>query len=151
VNLRGTGYVGRDWRWEELLATEPEGEPLTVRVRIAGLCGYLLSKSVAVRTRAATKDYYDFAYVLIHNREGGPRQAAKTLTSVDLRDAVLDLRATLMEVGGRFARTTDLAAGSYAEQTRLVEPELDEATLRADAVVAVAEFLEALQTGGSNG
>jgi hypothetical protein len=33
----------------------------------------------------------------------------------------------------------------------LVDPELDEPTLRADAVVAVAEFLEALQTDGPNG
>ncbi len=83
VNLRGTGYVARDWRWEELHAAGPEGEPLSVRVRFAGLRGYLLSKSVAVRTRGAAKDYYDFAYVLIHNREGGPRQAAEMLMAGD--------------------------------------------------------------------
>lgn len=144
LNLRGTGYVARDWQWEELGAPGPDGEPLSVRVRFAGLRGYLLSKAVAARTRGAGKDYYDFAYVLIHNREGGPRQAAELLMGSDLREAVVDLRATLDEVGARFLRPGDFAATSYAEQMRLVEPELDETTLRTDATVAVAEFLDAL-------
>lgn len=59
ANLRGTGYVARDFAWEELSGELADGTQVTVRVRFAGLEGYLLSKCVAARTRAATKDYYD--------------------------------------------------------------------------------------------
>jgi hypothetical protein len=58
-NLRGTGYVSRDFAWEELKGELADGTGVAVRGRFAGLVGYLLSKCVAVRTRAATKDYYD--------------------------------------------------------------------------------------------
>lgn len=75
ANLRGTGYVSRDFAWEGLSGELADGTMVTIRVRFAGLQGYLLSKCVAVRTRAATKDYYDLAYVLLHNRAGGPEQA----------------------------------------------------------------------------
>lgn len=148
VNLRGTGYVARDWQWEELRASGPDGESLSVRVRFAGLAGYLLAKMVAVRTRGAEKDYYDFAYVLIHNRAGGPREAAAALMAGELREAVRELCPTLQEVDARFRSAGDFAARCYAEQMRLVDPGLDEATLRTDAVVAVAEFIESLEAGG---
>ncbi|HTR73936.1 MAG TPA: hypothetical protein VMH33_01600 [Solirubrobacterales bacterium] len=147
LNLRGTGYVAKDWQYEELHAPGPDGEPLTVKVRFAGLRGYLLSKLVAARTRGKDKDYYDLAYVLIHNREGGPRQAAELLLAGEFRAAVVDLRATLEEIAARFRSPTDFAAQSYSEQMRLVDPELDDATLRTDATVAIAEFLEILLTG----
>lgn len=45
VNLRGTGYVAQDFAWEELSGELTDGTPVTVRVRFAGLQGYLLSKS----------------------------------------------------------------------------------------------------------
>lgn len=150
LNLRGTGYVARDWQWEELRALGPDGELLNVKVRFAGLRGYLLSKVVAARTRGKDKDYYDFAYVLIHNREGGPRQAAELLSAGEFHDAVVDLRATLEEIGARFRSAADFAARSYAEQMRLVDPELDEATLRTDATVAVGEFLDVLLAGATS-
>lgn len=59
ANLRGTGYVASDFGWEELSGQLADGTHVSVRVRFAGLEGYLLSKCVAVRIRAATKDYYD--------------------------------------------------------------------------------------------
>jgi hypothetical protein len=62
-NLRGTGYVARDFAWEELTGELADGSTAAVRARFAGLEGYLLSKCVAARTRAATKDYYDLVYV----------------------------------------------------------------------------------------
>lgn len=46
VNLRGTGHVERDHH--EYIIHVPEGD---MRVQIAGLSGYLLAKSAAVRTR----------------------------------------------------------------------------------------------------
>lgn len=88
ANLRGTGYVARDFMLRELQGTLADGTPVTVTARFAGLEGYLLSKCVAVRTRAADKDYYDLAYVLAHNHAGGPEQAAHRLLTGALTDAL---------------------------------------------------------------
>lgn len=143
-NLQGTGYVALDWHWEEIESTAPSGESLAVRARFAGLEGYLLSKCAAVRNRAAEKDYYDLPYVLIHNRAGGPQQAAERLLEGELSAAARGMESTFREIGARYDSPNDFAPQCYAAQMRLVEPELDQAMLRADAVVAVAEFIETL-------
>jgi hypothetical protein len=140
VNLRGTGYVARDWAWEEVRAIGPDGSEVSVRVRFAGLEGYLLSKCVAVRTRGLQKDYYDFAFVLLHNRAGGPEAAAAQLRG----GALSVLRHTFVEVRARYVRPNDIGPTSYAEQSIQVDPELDLARLRADAVDVVERFFQAL-------
>jgi hypothetical protein len=144
ANLRGTGYVARDFVWEELSGTMADGTGVSVRARFAGLEGYLLSKCVAVRTRAATKDYYDLVYVLLHNRAGGPEQAAQRLLDGGLADALGALRTTFLEVKERYATTSDSGPRGYAEQALDVEPEADHSLLRADAVDVVQRFIEAL-------
>jgi hypothetical protein len=147
VNLRGTGYVAVDWAWEQLSAMAPDGSEASVRVhvRFAGLEGYLLSKCVAVRTRGLEKDYYDFAFVLLHSRAGGPEPAAAQLREGNLSDALPGLRSTFLEVRERYVRHNDVGPVSYAEQSLQVDPELDPATLRADAVDVVARFFRALE------
>jgi hypothetical protein len=144
VNLRGTGYVATDSAEEELSGHLADGTPVAVHVRFAGLEGYLLSKCVAVRTRGATKDYYDFVYVLLHNRAGGPEQAAQRLLDGELSHALVPLRTTFLEVRERYIKTTDIGPASYAEQALEVEPEADGALLRADAVDVVQRFFAAL-------
>ena len=144
ANLRGTGYVAFDFGWEELAGELADGTQATVRVRFAGLEGYLLSKCIAVRTRAATKDYYDFAYVLLNNRAGGPEQAAERLRAGKLVDAMEPLRTTFLEVRERYVKTTDSGPLGYAEQSLEAEPDADAALLRADAVDAVRRFFSAL-------
>lgn len=52
ANLRGTGFVARDWVEEELERTT-DGETSVRRARFAGLEGYLMAKSYAVRSRGA--------------------------------------------------------------------------------------------------
>jgi hypothetical protein len=143
-NLRGTGYVSRDWAWEELRATLPDGRIIAVEARFARLGGYLLSKCVAARTRGAAKDFYDLAYVLLHNRAGGPREAADAINRGGLRLAIGELRSTLLEIGERYRTPNAVGPSSYAAQMRLVEPDFEEAELRADAVAAVREFLGGL-------
>lgn len=144
ANLRGTGYVARDFEWRELSGRLADGAEVRVRVRLAGLEGYLLSKCVAVRTRAAAKDYYDFAYVLLHNRAGGPEEAATRLEDGQLADALGALRCTFLEVCERYRRPADIGPESYAQQAVQVNPEADKALLRADAVDAVQRFVTAL-------
>lgn len=143
-NLRGTGYVSRDWSWEELSSTLPDGRAIVVAARFARLGGYLLSKCVAARHRGAEKDFYDLAYVLLHNRAGGPKEAAEEIKGGDLRSAVAELRSTLIELRERYRTPNSVGCDAYATQMRGVEPELAEAELRADAVAAVREFIDAL-------
>jgi hypothetical protein len=143
MNLRGTGYVARDWTWVAL-RSNLGGREVLVKARFAKLGGYLLSKCVAARTRGATKDFYDLAYVLLHNRAGGPSEAAGVLADGKLRAAVPVLRSTLLEIAERYRTPNAVGPSGYAEQALLAAPESDEAELRADAVAAVAEFLEAL-------
>jgi hypothetical protein len=144
ANLRGTGYVALDFTWEEIEATLPNGRTVRVRARFAGLEGYLLSKCVAARTRAADKDYYDLPYVLLHNRAGGPAAAAQQLRDGRLAEHLSGLRSTFIELRERYRRTSDRGPACYAEQMQLVEPNADAALLRADAVAAVQEFLDVL-------
>jgi len=114
-----------------------------VRVRFAGLEGYLLSKCVAARTRGATKDYYDLVYVLQHNRAGGPEQAAHRLLNGEFAADLDSLRTTFIEVRERYVKTTDSGPTGYAEQAGEAEPGTDPATLRADAVDVVQRFFTA--------
>jgi len=144
MNLRGTRFVGRDWNWQVLTALSPAGKALTVRARFAGLEGYLLSKCFAARHRGAAKDYYDLAYVLIHNQAGGPREAAKLLREGKFSDQLADLNSIFEEIDARFASSAAYAAASYAAQMQIVDPGLEEGVLRTDATVAVGEFLAAL-------
>lgn len=145
ANLRGTGYVGRDTFERELSATLRDGHVVSVVGRFAGLAGYLLSKAAAVRTRAAEKDYYDFAYVLIHNDAGGPEAAADRLLHERFDQPRQELRSTFIEVRERFRRTSDTGPVAYAAQSALADPAVDELTLRADAVTAVEVFFGRLE------
>jgi hypothetical protein len=141
MNLRGTGYVARDWRWRELTAELDGVGPTTVRARFAGLEGYLLSKCVAARQRGAAKDYYDLAFVLIHNRAGGPSAAAERLRGGQLSAAIPSLRSTLLEVRARFYAPASQGPAGFASQSRLVDFNTPENELRAQAVAAVNEFV----------
>lgn len=144
ANLRGTGFVARDWVEEELSGTI-DGEQVTVMVKYAGLEGYLLAKSFAVRHRGLNRDNYDFVFVLIYNRAGGPANAANLLRSGKFADDVRNARSTFLEIEARFTDANGFGPRSYAEQALLVDPESDSATLRADAVGAVLEFINALK------
>lgn len=144
ANLRGTGYVAHDFTWQQLTGTLANGTTVTVRVRFAGLEGYLLSKCVVARTRAATKDYYDLVYVLTNNQAGGPEQAARKLLTGQLANELPALRSTFTEIAARFTKPTDAGPVGYAEQALQVEPEAEEATMRIDAVDVVQRFIATL-------
>ncbi len=144
ANLRGTGFVARDWVEEELSGTI-DGEDVSVTVRYAGLEGYLMAKAHAVRHRGLDRDCYDLAFVLIYNRAGGPGQAAELLRTGQFAADVRNARVVWREIEARFAAVSAFGPQSYAEQALLVEPGADMADLRQDAVGAVAEFIAGLR------
>jgi hypothetical protein len=147
-NLRGTGYVTADWTVRELTADLPGLDPTTVRVRFAGLEGYLLTKCVAVRYRGKDKDHYDLVFVLIHNRAGGPSAAARLLLDGKLADRLPALRSTFLEVRERFYSVTSPGPKGFAAESARADPSAPEDENRALAVAAVNEFIEDLLAGG---
>ncbi len=140
ANLRGTGYAARDVE-DRQLTSKIGGVLHTVEVNVSGLAGFLLAKIAAAYARRKAKDWYDIAFVLIHNDLGGPDEAAAEILDRfggDLgavRSAVDDLKAN-------FAVPEAQGPTAYVDQMRLDHPELDRKTLAADAVVAVGRFCE---------
>lgn len=143
ANLRGTGFVARDWV-QGLIVRVVDGETVTYQARYAGLEGYLLAKSYATRHRGAEKDYYDLVHVLLYNRAGGPAQAGSQLASGQFADDVRAARNLFREIEARFSEPSDYAAQSYTSQALRVNPEADPAQLAQDAVGAIAEFIATL-------
>ena len=146
VNLRGTGYVREDWHLEELAGRLPDGQTVTVKARFAGLCGYLLAKATALRERGEDKDYYDFVYVLLYNRLGGPGLAAMALRQGVFGEQYRSTRLTRVwqEIADRFETPDRIGAVGYAAQALQADPAGDDSLLRQNAVAAVAEFLDTL-------
>jgi hypothetical protein len=143
VNLRGTGFAARDVVTRTLRGRI--GEDLrVVEVNVTGLAGFLLAKSAAARSRRKTKDWYDVAFVLLHNDAGGPRAAALAVRAAFPDDLVGSVRTALDDLAANFARPGDQGPQAYASQMLVDHPELDGPTLQADAALAVAEFYETL-------
>jgi len=138
VNLRGTGFASRDVARRRLRG-EVDGVEREVEVNVTGLAGFLFAKAAAARARGKAKDWYDVAFVLIHNDEGGVDAAASAVLA-KFSDELPGIRRTLDELASNFHGNTDQGANAYATQMLIDHPESDEATLRADAVVAVAAF-----------
>lgn len=141
ANLRGTGYAARDIEVRQV-SSRIGGVMQTVEVNVAGLAGFLLAKIAAAYSRRKPKDWYDISFVLLHNDAGGPNEAAAAVLdrvgdelNGSIRTAIEDLRAN-------FATPTAQGPVAYADQILLNHPELDRATVAADAVIAVERFSE---------
>lgn len=143
ANLRGTGFASRDVV-VQTLRSKVAGDLRIVDVNVTSLAGFLLAKTAAARSRRKPKDWYDIAFVLQHNDAGGPRAAAAAVLSVFRADLVGAVRNALAELRANFDSPTHQGPLAYASQMILDHPDLSEITLRADAVLAVLEFHEAL-------
>src|SRR5207248_3246847 len=97
VNLRGTGFAARDWELRSLTA-EVGDNPGTVEVRVATLPAYLLAKTHAAYGRGLERDWYDIAYVVLHNNDGGPRPAAARVRATFAQDLVGQTQTALGEL-----------------------------------------------------
>lgn len=143
VNLRGTRFASRDIVVQRLTA-RIGGVVHEAEVNVAGLAGFLLAKVAAAHARRKPKDWYDLAFVLLHNASGGPRAAAEAVRARFGSELGGPVRTALRDLLANFATPDAQGARAYSEQMRLDQSELDTATLAADAVLAVEEFYQAL-------
>lgn len=109
---------------------------------IGGLVPELLC--AAARSRRKPKDWYDIAFVLAHNDVGGPVQAA-ALVSECFGNELNVMRSSLDDLVANFAEPNAQGSIAYQMQMMIDHPDLDATTLRADAVVNVNAFINALR------
>jgi len=143
MNLRGTGFAARDWEIRHFLAETPGGV-VTADVRVATLPAFLLAKAHAAYGRSAEKDWYDIAYVLLHNDQGGPAQAADRVLAVFGDDLVGATATALDELQANFSDAIAQGSSAYARQMNANYPETDVDVLAQDAVAAVEGFVKLL-------
>lgn len=143
VNLRGTGFAAHDVQVHRLTSGDVDSKhPLELNV--VGLAGYLLAKTAAARERRLPKDWYDLAFVLIHNDAGGPSAAAEAVAARFSDDLIGPIRTALEDLAANFADPRAQGPAAYTNQMLLDHPDLNSIELAADAVVAVGAFCELL-------
>ncbi len=142
ANLRGTGIAVRDSIRQPLRAKVGDTW-VSVDVQVTGLAGFLLAKVAAARERRKTKDWYDIAFVLLENDAGGPSQATAAVRN--LMDGDVRTHETgLDDLRSNFADIEAQGVQAYADQMLIDHPDLSLTTLRADAVLAVRSFVDAV-------
>ena len=139
VNLRGTGFAARDVVVQRVSSSIGR-TAYTVEVNVTGLAGFLLAKVSAAHSRRKSKDWYDLAFVLLHNDLGGPEQAAAAVLARFSDDLTGSVRTALDDLLANFATPAVQGPQAYAEQMLVDHPEFDGTTLAADAVLAVGSF-----------
>lgn len=138
VNLRGTGYASRDVEVRELRG-RIGGVDHRAEINVTGLAGFLLAKAAAARSRRKPKDWYDIAYVLLHNDAGGPEAAATAV--LDRFGSDIDaFRTSLTDLQANFATLHAQGPAAYADQISLDHPNIARTTATADAAIAVERF-----------
>jgi hypothetical protein len=147
VNLRGTGFAARDYEMRTVTAELDEGS-WSVDIRVATLPAYLLAKIHAAHGRNLEKDWYDVAYVLLYNDDGGPVQAARRVAK-RFRDMLVGSTETaLSELTANFTDADSHGSVAYATTMVGMHSDLDLDVLANDAVAAVATFMDALAPQG---
>jgi hypothetical protein len=141
ANLRGTGYAARDVEIRQVISNIG-GVVHKVEVNVSGLAGFLLAKTAAAYSRRQPKDWYDIAFVLLHNDAGGPEAAAAVVMERFGGEISGSIRTAIEDLNANFATPAAQGPLAYAGQILLDHPELDRATAAADAVVAVTAFCE---------
>jgi hypothetical protein len=143
VNLRGTGNAARDSEVRTLSAVD-DGVLRQAEVNVAGLAGFLLAKAAAAYSRRKPKDWYDIAFVLLHNDHGDAQDAASRIRSV-FGPAVVPLDSALADLRANFGDSTAQGTSAYVDQITLDHPEIDPVVAAADSQLAVWAFCDALR------
>jgi ElaB/YqjD/DUF883 family membrane-anchored ribosome-binding protein len=142
ANLRGTGFAVRDVEVHQLRA-RVGGVIQEAEINVAGLAGFLLAKAAAAHGRRKPKDWYDIAYVLLHNNAGGPRDAAERVRARFQAD-IAGLRTSLDDLRDNFADPAAQGAVAYADSFQFDHPEHDHHELAVEAFAAVNDFHDAV-------
>jgi hypothetical protein len=145
VNLRGTGFAARDIVVRQMTA-KVGGVQYTVAVKVTSLAGFLLAKTSAAYSRRKPKDWYDIAFVLLHNDAGGPAEAAAAVKGRFSDDLVV-VRTALSDLAANFASPDAQGPRAYVAQMTTDHPDLDPKTLAADAILGIGEFCRSLAAG----
>ncbi len=115
----------------------------SAQVNVTGLAGFLMAKIAAARSRRKPKDWYDIAFVLLHNDYGDVNEAANHVKQVfgsqvsSLSSAITDLRANFDGPGAQ-------GTTAYVTQITQDHPALDPATIAADCQLAIQTFCDIL-------
>lgn len=143
ANLRGTGVAARDAQPHTLRATDGDVQR-RVEILVTGLAGYLLAKVAAAHARRKTKDWYDIAFVLLHNDAGGPHAAATQVIDRFRSELGGPLSTAMHDLAANFTTPSAQGPSAYASQMLVDHPDADAGTVAADAVLAVGAFHAAL-------
>lgn len=142
VNLRGTGVAAKDVEVRTLTA-KIGGIKHTAEVNVTGLAGFLLAKCAAAYSRRKPKDWYDIAFVLLHNDLGGPEQASERVKAL-FEDDLGTLHSALSDLKANFDDPGAQGPEAYAQQMLIDHPDEDATILQGDAVIAVQTFCSTL-------
>lgn len=137
VNLRGTGYAARDVQ-ERTLRAKDGGILREVQVNVSGLGGFLMAKAAAAKGRNKPKDWYDIAYVLLHN-DDGPTAGADAVALAFGSLAVV-AETWFHELHANFGDRDSQGTSAYVEQFLVDHPDQDPQQLATDAMLAVDDF-----------
>jgi hypothetical protein len=142
ANLRGTGYAARDITIQKIRAND-HGTRREAEINVTGLAGFLLAKVAAAYGRRKEKDWYDVAFVLLHNDHGDASAAAERVLEVfgPLRG---EIHTQLQDLQANFADTSAQGSLAYAKQFIENHPDEDAATVATDGQLAVAAFTRPL-------
>lgn len=143
VNLRGTRFAIRDIVERELQSSIGD-VPYAVKISVTGLAGFLLAKTAAAYSRSKPKDWYDVAFVLLHNDAGGPKAAALEVRRIFGKELVGAIRTALDELFANFQSTNNQGPQAYVTQMLIDHPDRNRKELLADAVLAIGEFYSEL-------
>lgn len=142
ANLRGTRFAVADIEVRQLRA-RIGGVDHRAEINVTGLAGFLLAKGAAAYSRRKPKDWYDIAFVLLHNDAGGVRAAATAVLDRFGND-LGEVRSALDDLCDNFVDISAQGPAAYADEVALNHPEIERRVLLADAVSAVNEFHERL-------
>lgn len=96
--------------------------------------GFFLARCAAAYSRRTQWDWYDIAFVLLHNDVGGPEAAAQAVLD-RFSGQLSPVRTALADPAANFANTDAQGSRAYARQMAIDHPEVERATALADAVV----------------
>ncbi|WP_141881758.1 hypothetical protein [Homoserinimonas aerilata] len=136
LNFAGPGPAAHDAI--ELEIRSALGAPITAR--FAGLGGYLLAKATAVVSRALEKDFYDLAFVVLRNDNGGPMAAGRAAAAAVPANPLHDFADIVRQATAKYmSAESEGPLGFVASSLAAGDPTPSE-ILAQDAVTAMMQF-----------